>query len=318
MENITTTTTQQNIDDRHLVFTGKGGKFFGIWVVNILLTIITLGLYYPWAKIAIRKYIWNETSLNNDRFVFHGKGIEILKGFLIIYALLIIFIVFISNHPQGILLFYLIVAAVVPLAIFGGWRYRVSKTSWRGIYFSFDGNFTEFLKIYFTGLLFLILTFGLYSSWFRVKIMKYLFKHTRLGQYRFSFSGHGDELFGINFLGVFLSMLTLYIYIPWYMKNRFNFTVNNTVIHHNDKKSKLRSTLEGSKLFGVLLVNILIIIFTLGIGFPWARMRYYKILFENIHIPKDVNLDELEQNKIENNDATGDSLLDFLDVGIDF
>jgi uncharacterized membrane protein YjgN (DUF898 family) len=95
MENITTSSKELNINN-HLVFTGNGGKFFGIWAVNIILTIITLGLYYPWAKIAIRKYIWNETSLKNDRFVFHGKGIEIFKGFLIIYASLVLY--FLSEY----------------------------------------------------------------------------------------------------------------------------------------------------------------------------------------------------------------------------
>jgi len=307
-----------NSTKRFLSFTGEGGRFFGIWAVNIVLTIITLGLYYPWAKIAIRKYLWNETSLENNRFVFHGTGMEVFKGFLIIYAVFIGLIFIMGYYPQGILWLYLILILVIPLALFGGWRYRVSKTSWRGIYFTFDGNFSEFLKVYFVGVFYLIITFGIYSPWFRVRIMKYLFSHTRLGQYRFSFVGDGGDLFFINLAGGLLSIITLYIYIPWYMKDRFNFTINNIVIEHDGKKTRLQSVLEGSKLFGVLIVNILIIIFTLGIGTPWAMMRYYKVLLESVNVPNSIDLDNLEQHKNEYNDATGDDLLDFLDIGIDF
>ena len=32
-----------------IVFTGKASEYFGIWIVNVLLTILTLGIYSAWA-----------------------------------------------------------------------------------------------------------------------------------------------------------------------------------------------------------------------------------------------------------------------------
>jgi uncharacterized membrane protein YjgN (DUF898 family) len=32
-------------------FTGTTGEYFRIWAVNLLLSIVTLGLYSPWAKV---------------------------------------------------------------------------------------------------------------------------------------------------------------------------------------------------------------------------------------------------------------------------
>ncbi|MFT6387486.1 MAG: hypothetical protein ACJAUP_000857 [Cellvibrionaceae bacterium] len=41
-----------------LRFEGKGFEYFKIWMVNILLTIVTLGLYYPWAKVRHLRYFY--------------------------------------------------------------------------------------------------------------------------------------------------------------------------------------------------------------------------------------------------------------------
>ncbi|MGH8034242.1 MAG: DUF898 family protein, partial [Lysobacterales bacterium] len=30
-------------------FTGSGSEYFRIWVVNLLLLLVTFGIYYPWA-----------------------------------------------------------------------------------------------------------------------------------------------------------------------------------------------------------------------------------------------------------------------------
>jgi uncharacterized membrane protein YjgN (DUF898 family) len=301
-----------------LAFNGEGSRYFGIWVVNIVLTILTLGLYYPWAKIANRKYLWNSTAIGEDKFVFHGTGNEIFKGFVIAYLILGISLLMSFFFPGLFILFYLVLLLIMPFAVFGAWRYRVSRTSWRGIYFSFDGNMREFFSMYIVHFLLAILTLGIYGPWFRVKVEKYLISHTKFGQYEFDFEGDGGDLFGINLLGILLTIITLYIYLPWYMKNRFKFTIDNIVIYHGDKKSYLRTNLDGGDLFGVLLLNAILTMITLGLATPWAMIRSYKLFVESVHIPIDVNLDALEQNADDFNDATGDSLLDVLDVGLDF
>ena len=301
-----------------LYFSGKGSKYFGIWAVNIILTILTLGLYYPWAKIAVRKYLWNETSIEEDRFVFHGTGKELFRGFIIVYLIFAVLIGIFFLYPMSFLLLYLVIYLLIPYAVFGAWRYRLSKTSWRGIYFTFNGRMREFFNIFIWHGFLVLITFGIYSSWFRVKIMKYLFSHTKFGQYELDFDGEGDELFSINIVGMILTVVTLGIYTPWYIAKRFNFTIRNIAVYHNGDKSYLMSKLTGGDLFALFIVNGLIVTFTLGLGIPWAIMRYYKLIVESVAIPGEVDLDNLEQNFDDFNDATGDDLLDILDVGFDF
>ncbi|HZG01773.1 MAG TPA: DUF898 family protein, partial [Chitinophagales bacterium] len=66
---------------RRVTFHGRGGDLFGIYVVNWLFTVLTLGIYYPWAKAAVLRYLYQETEFDNSRFSFHGTGKEMFIGF---------------------------------------------------------------------------------------------------------------------------------------------------------------------------------------------------------------------------------------------
>lgn len=165
MEN--TITTEQK---HTLSFHGSGGAFFGIIVVNWLLTIITLGFYYPWAKAKQLQYIYGSVSLNNDNFSFHGTGKEMFKGFIkaialfiLVYGLLIAF-AFLGMPIIGGIIFYIAFLAIMPIAIHGAYRYRMSRTSWRGIRFGYRGTKAELVKLFFKGIFFTIITLGIYGA----------------------------------------------------------------------------------------------------------------------------------------------------------
>ncbi len=306
-------------------FTGQGSRYFGIAILNAILTILTLGLYYPWAKANVRKYLWNETEIKGSRLVFNGTGMEMFRGFIIAYLILgslYIGVLLTQGDPKYafyfILAFYLGIILIMPLAIFGAWRYRVTRTSWRGINMGFDGRFRNFLKLYFRNLLLVIITFGIYLPWFRVEITKFLFQHTLIGQNRLGFKGSGGDLFIINLLGGILSAITLYLYVPVYLKDRINFTINNAYVDNGETKKLFQSRLTGGKAWSIMVSNLLLVIFTLGIGFAWATIRYTRMLLESIDIPENLDFDNLKQSEIGTIDATGDELVDILDIGIDF
>ena len=69
-------------ETRQVTFYGEGAKLFGIYIVNILLTLVTLGLYYPWARAALLKYMYEESEFEGSRFTFHGTGKEMFIGFI--------------------------------------------------------------------------------------------------------------------------------------------------------------------------------------------------------------------------------------------
>ena len=61
-------------------FTGDASEYFGIWIVNLFLSIVTLGIYSPWAKVRKKRYFYGHTWVADSNFEYHGNPIAILEG----------------------------------------------------------------------------------------------------------------------------------------------------------------------------------------------------------------------------------------------
>ena len=308
-------------------FHGDGGKYFGILIVNFLLTIVTVGLYYPWARAKNLQYLYGETEFAGSRFTFHGTGKEMFKGFikaiLLIGALLIIYqaSIFSKNSMimlAGTLVYFLGILTIIPLAIHGGLRYRMSRTSWRGIHFGYRGNLRELFTLCFKGTLLTIFTLGIYASWFQCDLRRYLEGNVRLGNVRFSFEGEGKELFFITLKGFILTILTLGIYSFWFGRNLNHFAINNTKLEQDGVQCTFQSNLNAGDIFVTGIVNYFLIVLTLGLGIPWAVLRQMRMVLDNIELHGAFNPDTVVQTEESYTDATGDDMLDMLDIGLDF
>src|SRR5690606_4063849 len=79
-------------DELHPVtFTGSGGAYFKIWIVNVSLTILTLGIFSAWAKVRRLQYFHRHPHLAGASFDFHGEPIAILKGRIVGGALFLLY-----------------------------------------------------------------------------------------------------------------------------------------------------------------------------------------------------------------------------------
>src|SRR5258705_6215321 len=72
---------------QQFAYDGRLGELYGIFIVNLLLSIVTLGFYRFWGKTRIRRYIWSRLSLSGDAFEYTGTGGELFIGFLIVVVL---------------------------------------------------------------------------------------------------------------------------------------------------------------------------------------------------------------------------------------
>ena len=305
----------------NLDFKGKGDSFFKIVIVNWLLTIVTLGIYYPWAKAKTLQFIFGQTTLNEDPFKFHGTGNEMFKGFIKAILLFVCFlaiagaIVYFFELPiLGLLSFYLGVIAILPLAIHGSYRYRMSRTSWRGIRFGYRGDRNEFIKLFFKWVFFTIISLGLYGSWFKMNLRSYVLSNVRFGNAELNYEGDGGDYLVLNIKGYFLSVVTLGIYSFWWQKDIFEYYVDNLSLHKENKSIQFNSTATGVDFMGLILVNFLLIIFTLGLGYAWVVTRTMKFIFDHIELDGNIDLDTLHQIEDNFKDATADDISDFLDI----
>lgn len=306
-------------------FKGKGSELFGIQLPNWVLTIISLGFYYPWAKVEKLRYLYQKTEFAGSRFKFHGTGKEMFKGFikavLLIGVILGGTIALSINLPEesqylATLFLYFALGLVIPLAIYGQMRYRTSRSSWRGIHFKYTGDLKTMYLIFLKGILLTLVTIGLYLPWFMVDIRKEILGNVRFGNIRFSFDGEGGELFGIHFKGRLLTLLTLGVYFFWYMCELHQFYINNILMEQDGKYSRLEANVNGSGFFKLVAGNILILVCTLGFGTPFTTVRTMRYLINNAELFCNLDLENLEQAEPDHIGATMEDFADILNLDL--
>jgi uncharacterized membrane protein YjgN (DUF898 family) len=127
----------QTLDIR---FTGSGSEYFRIWIVNLLLTLITFTLYWPFARARRLAYFQNNTLVGRDPLGFHGDPWKMFRGYLLMLLFGVSYWA-ISNFAPALAWLPLLVLAVLWPAL---WRaslqFRLRNTSWRGVRMAFDGD----------------------------------------------------------------------------------------------------------------------------------------------------------------------------------
>jgi len=168
-----------------VVFTGKAGEYFGIWVVNLLLSIVTLGIYSAWAKVRRKKYFYNNTLIDGVGFDYHAKPIAILKGRIIAVVLFVLYQVLAQFSPiVGALLLILFLAAL-PWIVVRGMTFNARNSSHRGLRFDFDGTYGQAALTFVVYPILIFLTLGLALPFVMQRLNKFAFEHHKFGLSRF-------------------------------------------------------------------------------------------------------------------------------------
>jgi len=121
-------------------FTGSGSEYFRIWIVNLLLTLLTLGLYYPWAKVRRLRYFHGNTLVGEHPFGFHADPRKMLRGYLLVALLLVLYSAAGHFSATAGFIAFVILAAVWPALLKSSMQFRLANTSWRGLRFRFRGT----------------------------------------------------------------------------------------------------------------------------------------------------------------------------------
>lgn len=304
-------------NQRKFSFFGDGSQFFGIYIVNLLLTVITLGIYWAWSHVANLKYLYQNTEFDGSRFEYHGTGKELFIGVLKALGILIVFyaVIFLLVTALGetaitimILPIYFLVFLLMGYAQHASLKYHASRTSWRGIRFGYRGKGGEFMSMYLKNLLLTFLTLGIYGAWLSAKTTQYLTDNFRIGSVTFKYSGKGDDLLLIFIKGFLLSIITFGIYSFWFAIEQFNYQLKHTKAFQDGREITFTSTASGADLFGFSIINALITVFTLGFGTPWVMVRTMQFMCNHLTVEGDFRGSEITQTESDFNDAVGDGL----------
>ncbi|MCZ4341754.1 YjgN family protein [Sphingomonadaceae bacterium G21617-S1] len=127
-------------------FNGNWREFAPIAFTNLLLIIVTLGIYRFWAKTRERRYLWSRTDFIGDPLEWTGTGKELFIGFVMAVLIFGVPLFLMQLVIQGLIFrgqIWLVVLAgflfpfallfVMGMARFRALRYRLSRTHWHGI-----------------------------------------------------------------------------------------------------------------------------------------------------------------------------------------
>ncbi|MGK6319377.1 YjgN family protein [Sphingomonas sp. DT-204] len=190
-------------------FHGDWREFAPIAFTNLLLTIVTLGIYAFWARTRERRYLWSRTRFIDDRLEWTGTGLELFVGylmallfFLLPLALLNLLLqgMILRGHPgaAGLLFFvvYIVLLYLIGVAIFRALRYRLSRTFWHGIR---GGSDTQGLAYGWQHLWRSVLGFlalGLMVPWSMTSLWNRRWREMSFGPYRFEANADWNHIIG--------------------------------------------------------------------------------------------------------------------------
>ena len=180
-----------------LTFSGTGGEYFGIWIVNILLSVLTLGVYSAWAKVRRMQFFYRNTQLAGAGFDYHGNPWAILKGRIIASSIMGAYygLAFISPIAGGVA--FLAVLTAMPWFISRALRFRLYNTSYRGLRFRFTGTTGEAYIAFLLMPIATLLTLGLLGPMWHQRLKNYVHSNAWYGRTRFSFSATVGSFYGV-------------------------------------------------------------------------------------------------------------------------
>ncbi|MGB5397085.1 MAG: YjgN family protein, partial [Gammaproteobacteria bacterium] len=178
-------------------FHGKAGEYFKIWIVNIALSILTLGIYSAWAKVRTRRYFYGNTALDGSRFDYLADPLAILKGRMIVFAVILVYAVSVQYIPPVEFLFILLYLVALPWMIVKSMQFNTRNTSYRNVRFNFDGSLKEAVLI-FVGLSILIpFTLGLILPYVIKRYKQYMVANSMFGTTHFNFDAATKSFYWI-------------------------------------------------------------------------------------------------------------------------
>jgi uncharacterized membrane protein YjgN (DUF898 family) len=189
-----------------LDFTGSGAEYFRIWIVNLLLTVATLGIYSAWAKTRRLQYFYRNTELAGASFDFRGNPKAILRGRILAVILLAAYhYAFGFSARAGMVVIALLLAGL-PFMMRSALRFRLSNTWYRGLPFGFAGDIAGAYRVYLLPLAMFVLPGAIISSMpqnaiARAIVLLYLFwplMHGAMKRYQHGNMMYGDQRAGFT------------------------------------------------------------------------------------------------------------------------
>ena len=178
-------------------FTGSGSEYFGIWIVNMLLSIVTVGVYSAWAKVRRLQYFYRHTELAGSSFDFHGNPLKILAGRAVALIMLGAYQYSVRIRSPWTLVIIGVIAFAMPWLLRNSFRFRLYNTSWRAVRFHFRGPVSRAYRVFLLNGFLSLITLYLLMPFAHQRIKAYQHDNSWFGSTRCSFHARAGQFYRI-------------------------------------------------------------------------------------------------------------------------
>ncbi len=334
-------------------FSGTAREYFGIWISNVVLTIVTLGVYSPWAKVRRKQFFLNHTNIEDYPFAYHASGGQLLIGRALSFVLIVLYSIITYVYPS-------VSFVLLPLIIFGmAWiinrslRFNARMTSWRNVRFNWHGTYWKTLFFMVVLPVVGIASAGILlplCSWY---YYQYYAKNYAFGTTRFDAVSRIRSYYFVFVVACLMALIlpAALLVILVFMATFFEFIDVGTVeelaaggvilfsvlyiglanfifqtLCRNvlvraltlGEVVQFNSKINALYLCWIIITNLLAIIVSLGLLVPWAAVRRYRYLTQKTEYQFLADEQQFVDDQREKMSAFGEEFADLedFDVGI--
>ena len=317
-----------------LTFSGKGGEYFRIWIINIILSILTLGIYSAWAKVRRKQYFYGHTRILDASFEYLADPWKILKGRVIVVTIFLIYSVISELMPiVGTLLGFAFIF-VLPWIVVRSLAFNARNSAWRNIRFGFRGKVGDAAKAFVLWPFLALVSLGLLMPYALYRQKQFVIDNSLYGTTRFAFEATARDYYRL-FLGAIIPIIVgfallvltgfllqslaivtgmvLYFYLfAFFTVKLTNLTYNalRLDVHH------MQAALTVKPFMLIVVGNALALVLTLGLFWPWARVRLLRYKLEHLSLLTSGDLDHFVAEEGKQISALGDEAGDFFDFDL--
>lgn len=339
-----------------VVFSGDAKEFFGIWVVNVLLTIVTLGIYAAWAKVRTQQYFYGNTKIEGHAFSYLAQPLQILKGRILAVILFVGYSLALQFYPLvGIGILILMVFAM-PWVLNQSLRFNLRMSSYRNVRFSFKGNYGDAFVYWILLPIVSVFTFYLAMPWALKKADEYVYNNINYGDKPLKANldtgqyyetvlwifvasmgvmvaffaavliligmgmaidlenlGSSSGMIIMSTLGGALYIFSISVFSAIYKGRIRNHIFNNSAY---DGLATFKSDVQITPYSWLIFVNVIAIIFSAGLAYPWVKIRTAKFLAQATTVVIDNNADDVLDVMSESQSAFGEEAAEVFDIDI--
>lgn len=336
-----------------LRFNGKAGEYFRIWIVNLCLTILTLGVYSAWAKVRKNRYIYGNLELAGSHFDYLASPLQILRGRLIAIALLIAYVVSESVVPLFGIGLLTLLTLLTPWLVVRSRMFNMRYTAYRNIRFGFRPVYGEAYKVIIVYGLLSLLSFGLLVPYAHYRRNRMIVDNTRfgnLGMHLDTTAGQFYTAYGVGAaLGVMLlvplqgvlsgaignidpdaPVSAILLLLPALLVGLFYFVVGQFVKAYilqlvtkgasigdeNGRTAQLGCDWSLAGILGIYVSNIIAIVLSFGLLIPWAQMRILRYQLNQTWLDVPAGLASVMAGVDQHVSSVGEEIGDVFDVDI--